>query len=438
MTSKQKLKYSVAAGLFVATFSLSGYWIVTNPQQPLPDPTLYEGIGANLALGNGYSFDISPPYRPEITRMPFLPVLISILYQFTGRSPQAVLWMNAVWIGLAVALGYLLALRIFENQAVAITGGLIAFLTPPVTGAANNILTEPVAMLQLTGAAWLVLDWPKRFFARLAPLHAGLLGLLLASLVLNRAAMTPIALAVGAYVCWTTLKTRWRLLPAWITVGVFSVLLGAPVLAWSARNALVGLSFSPAPVGLYASRVFDMKRHREHLLEEGERLPRVNRQYFLHWKKHYGPDELIELDRKNREWFEKWRSEHGDRIIASMPARFITLFSFFRNSIFPPWPLHKNQQNREKMRWVSRTLWSLSLLGLIVSWRNRRARYIWLVPIVSLVVMHVPTVCHARYMFPLMPLLMPYGGVALVWGWRKTVGRLIARRNSNSGEPRSS
>ena len=101
--------------LFLATFALAGYWIVTNPQHPLPDPTLYEGIGANLATGNGYSFDETPPYRPELTRTPFLPFLISVLYLIIGRHSEAVLWMNAVWIGLAVALGYLLALRLFNN-----------------------------------------------------------------------------------------------------------------------------------------------------------------------------------------------------------------------------------------------------------------------------------------------------------------------------------
>lgn len=428
---KDKLTIIVAVGLFVGVFSLSGYWIVTNPQEPLPDPTLYEGIGANLAAGNGYSYDVAPPYRPEITRMPFLPVLIAGLYQFTGRNPEAVLWMNAVFIGLAVALGYLLALRLFKSQAVAITGGIIAFLTPPVTGAANNILTEPVAMLQIAGIAWLLMDWRDRVASRWAPLHGAALAALLASLTLNRSAMAVIAVIAGAYVVLVALKGRWKEKTAWLTVGVFCVVLGGPVLGWSARNASLGLSFSPAPVGLYASRVFDMKRYREHLLEPGQRLPRINRLYFLHWKRHYGPDRLIELNEKNREWFEAWRAEHGDRIISSLPARVVGLFSFFRNSIFPPWPLHRDQANREKMRWLARGLWSLSLIGLILSWRRRTARYFWLVPIGALIAVHVPTVCHSRYLFPLMPLLMPYGGVTLVWLWRQSGGRWVKRLRSS-------
>lgn len=423
-----KLTYIVATLLFIAAFSRSGYWIVTNPQQPLPDPTLYEGIGANLAEGNGFTFDAVPPYRPEITRTPLLPLMIAILYQFTGRNPEAVLWMNAVWVGLAVGLGYLLAFRLFRNHWAALIGGLIALLTPPVTGSANNILTEPFAMVQLTLGAWLLMDWPARMKGRLAPVHAGVLGLWFSTIPLNRGALTPLVLVAGAFVVWESLRAgRWRTRGAWANAMIFAVLLGTPVLGWSARNASVGLSFSPAPVGLYASRVFDIKRYEEHLLDPGEQLPRVNRQYFLHWKKHYGPEKLMRLEQQNKEWFLAWKEQHGDRILRAMPWRLLGLFSFFRNSIFPPWPLEINEQMKEKMRWISRFLWSLSLLGLAVSWRNRWARYIWLVPVGTIIVMHLPTVCHSRYAFPLLPLLMPYGGVFLVFTYRHSIGRAVRR-----------
>ena len=427
------LPWIVAGALFVATFGLSGYWIVTNPQQPLPDPTLYEGIGANLAAGNGYSFDVHPPYRPELTRTPFLPHLIALLYQFTGRHPGAVLWMNAVFIGMAVALGYLFALRLFEKQAIAITGGIIAFLTPPVTGAANNILTEPPAMLQLVVAAFLLTDWSKRVAGRWAPLHGTLLGLLFASITLNRTALTPVVLIAAAYIAVVALRGHLKNSIRWLTVGLFCLSLGTPVVAWAARNASLGLAFSPAPIGIYASRILDIKRYREHLLDKGEKLPRVNKQYFLHWKRHYGPERLKELEAANKAWFEAWRAEHGKRILKSIPHRLLGLFSYFRNSIFPPWPGHKDRENREKMRWVARSLWLLAFVGLILSWKNRWARYFFIVPVVGLVAVHVPTVCHHRYTFPVLPLLMPYGGVTLYAVWRATFGRL--RKSHDTDNP---
>ncbi len=403
-------------GVFFALgVALSGYWIVTNPQRPLPDPTLYEGIGANLAAGNGFSFDRRPPFRPEVTRTPFLPVAIAALYTVLGRRPSAVLWMNAVCIGLALGMGYLVALKLFQDRRIAVWGTSIALLTPPVAGSANNILTEPVAMLQMTASAWLLLNWHARRDARQAPIIAAGMGLLLASLVLNRSSMMPVAIIAGAYIVFAALVGRWRSVMAWITAMTLCAALGIPVLVWSARNASLGLSFTPAPIGLYASRVFDMKRYREHLMTPAEKLPAVNKQYFRHWKRHYGPQELMALEQQNKVWFKNWSAAHPHQVLKSMPYRLIGLFSFFRSSIYPPWPGHRDRDMREIMRWISRTLWLLSALGLVLCWRDLPARWIWLGTVLPLVGVHLLTVCHSRYMFPLLPLLMPYGGVPLIW-----------------------
>ncbi len=418
----------VISVLFLLTFGLAGYWIVTNPQRPLPDPTLYEGIGANLAEGNGFSYDVKTPYRAELTRTPFLPALISVLYRVIGRQPEAVLWMNASFIAFSIVVAYFVILRVFRDRRVAIVGCLLAALTPPVTGSANNILTEPAAMLQISSLTLLLLTWHERKTSRHAWAIAGAIGLLLASTVLNRSSMTPMALVAGVYVAVSAVLRRFRNVSAWVSVVVLVVTLGTPVLMWSARNASQGLSFSPAPIGLYASRVFDMDRYKEHLLRPGEKLPRVNVIYFKHWLRRYSPDKIKDLEAKNKAWFEEWTSEHSDRVYKSMPYRFVGLFSFFRNSIYPPWPGHKDREMREVMRWISRTLWLFSLAGLIIAFRNRAARWMWLGGVVPLVVVHMLTVCHSRYMFPLLPLLMPYGVVPFVWIWDSARRRLSANR----------
>jgi hypothetical protein len=182
---------------------------------------------------------------------------------------------------------------------------------------------------------------------------------------------------------------------------------------------------------MYASRVFDIKRYKEHVLEKGEEIPAVNKRYFLHWKKRYGPDQLKELEAENRLWFENWRVAHSDRIVKSLPHRLLGLFSYFRNSIYPPWPGHKDREMRGKMRILARSLWLLALIGLAITWKNRTARYIFIVPVLGLIAVHVPTVCHARYTFPILPLLMPYGGVTLFAVWRVTFGRLFAKHGKD-------
>jgi hypothetical protein len=280
------------------------------------------------------------------------------------------------------------------------------------------MLTEAPAMLQVSLSAFLLLGWDGRRLSRAAPVHGALLGAVLASLVLNRTNFVPATLVAAAYVVARALAGRWRSPHAWLASIVFCVALGAPVLAWSARNASLGLPFSPAPVGAFASRVYDFGRYKEAVLDPGERLPRVNERYFAHWKRPAGPDELIALDRANREWLDAWLAKHPDRMLESAPTRLLGLFSDFRISVWPPWPAGYDRVMWPILAWVSRVLWLLSLAGFLLVFRKPAALSIWFVPVATVSIVHVLTVCNPRYVAPLLPLLMPYGGVAVVAAWR--------------------
>ena len=226
------------------------------------------------------------------------------------------------------------------------------------------------------------------------------------------------------------MRDRQRSSRAWIAVASLAVTLGAPVLAWSARNASLGLDFSPAPVGASASRVYDIQRYRDHLLDPKERLPRVNARYWSHWKRPLGPEELVELDRKNGEWLDRFLEERSDRVLAAAPHRLLGLFSSFRISIWPPWDGARcDRVMWPIVKWISRALWLLSLAGLALTARRRFALWIWVVPVATLSAVHVLTVCNPRYMIPLMPLLFPYGGAAImgVWGSVRRAARRFAQ-----------
>jgi len=408
------------AALAAAGFALAGLWIVANPQRPTPDAVLFESIGANLAAGNGYSHDRAPPFRPEITRTPLVPMMTAATYAICGRNPRAVLWLNALLVAGALVLGYLAALGLFRDRAAALAGSVVALLTPQVAGAANNVLTEAPAMFQVTLAALLVLRWRERRAGPRAWLHAGAIGLTLASLVLSRPAFTPAALAAAAFVAATSLRHRRRVPAAWTAALALTVSLGAPVLAWSARNASLGLPFSPAPVGAAASRVYDIGRWARELGHPPVRLPAANRRFFDHWQQPLGPRELIELDRENGRWLEAWLEQHGGRWIRILPIRVLGLFSDFRVSIWPPWDGRKHDRVMWPiLAWVSRGLWLLSLLGFVATFRLPAARRLWLLALVPLVAIHAATVSNPRYVAPLLPLLMPYGGAAIVFAWRR-------------------
>jgi hypothetical protein len=113
------------------------------------------------------------------------------------------------------------------------------------------------------------------------------------------------------------------------------------------------------------------------------------------------------------------RRETGNEQTGLVPN---PLFSAFRMSVWPPWSHATDETMAGVFRWISRALWLLSLAGLALAWRERMARWIWLLPVCGLVGVHLFTVCNPRYLTPLLPLLVPYGGLALV-----RLARLVRR-----------
>lgn len=420
--------------LFAVSFSLSSAWISLNPQQQnskRPDAILFESIAANLAEGNGFSADREPPFRPEITRAPFLPVLGAAVYSAVGRARTSVLWLNALLVAAAVALCYVVARRLFPSDGAAYAGAWVVCLTPQVSGATNAFLTEAPAMLQVVLGIWALLRWPEWRGSRRAPLAACALGLLLASIVLNRPNLAPAVLIAGTWMALSCLRGDWRKLGNWVTVLVLGVALGVPVLAWSARNASLGLSFTPMGVGKGAGYVYEVSRYRDLLLEGDDRLPaRAQREFWDHYRRPLGPAELIELDRENMEWFENWIARRRSRVVAATPHRLLALFSQDRVSTYrQPWPYADERDWSARVRWLSRLSWMISALGLVLVWRRRPARWIWLVTVGGTVLLALMSACNPRYLTPLLPLGMLYPGVVLA-AIASLARRLLAPRRA--------
>ncbi|MFO8070546.1 MAG: glycosyltransferase family 39 protein [Polyangia bacterium] len=420
------------SSLFVVALALCALWLTINPQDVAskrPDAILFERIAHNLASGNGYSADLEPPYRPEVTRSPFLPVLAAGVFVICGHDREAVLWLQAVLVALAVALGFLAAREALGDGRAAFVGAWIACLAPQVTASATAFLTEAGAMLQVTLAAWLLLRWRDWRDRPSAPLAAAAIGLLLASLVLNRANFTPPVLVAAGWLCLGALRSGWRRPRALLSVALLAVFLGAPVLGWSARNASLGFSFSPVAAGGGAGYVFEVKRYRDLLLEPDERIPGCNRRFWTHYRQPISPRRMRELDRCNMEWFCALLAERWPRLVASIPARVAALFGNRAIFVYDQlWPNELDDVWFPRIHWLSRGLWLLSALGLVAVRRRRPARWIWLGSLGPLVLFHAFTACNPRYLTPLLPLLMPYGGAAI------TAVPGLLRRLRRSGE----
>ncbi len=417
--------------LAITAFALSGMWIVTNPQtahRQRPDAILFEGIAVNLVQGNGLSVDRHPPFRPEITRTPVLPLMAAGIFAVAGHHREAVLWLNALLIAAAVALGYRVARRLFEDDTAAYLGAWIVSLTPQVTGAANCFLTEPLAMFQLVLSAWLLVRWTSWQSSPRAPVIAACFGLVLASAVLNRVNFAVPAIIAGVWLSFQILRDRFRSWRAWALVVVFAICLGGPVLGWSARNASLGLSFGPMGVGKWTGYVYEIRRFRSYLLEPGEQTPQAEKEFWRHYRSPKGPTELIALDRQNRAWVERWFDDHRGRWLAAIPQRVLHLFSADRISVYrQPGSRSVRPTVHTVARWTSRAVWLFSIVGLIAVWNRKTARYLWLTTLAVQVLFSAFTACNTRYLIPFMPLLIPYSGVIIMRLWRNFFGRGLSK-----------
>ncbi len=416
--------------LFAASAAISSYWVLTNsPFEPRnqPDAALYEGISVNLAAGNGFSCDRREPYRPEVTRSPFLPTLAAGVYVICGHNVRAVLWLNVAMIALAVALAYRVARRLFADERAALAGAWIACLAPQVSGAAPAFLTEAPAMLQVTLGLHLLLGWPDRLERRAAPPWAAVLGLVLASLMLNRPNFLLPVLLAAAWACLTALRRSPGLGRGLLVAAVLCASLGGPVLGWSARNASLGLAFSPMATGSGAGLVYEVGRYRDRLLDAGEGLPASHERYYSHFRRPLGPDELARLDADSRNWFLAFARERWPKLLGLLPERLARLFGNELVSVYSqPWPNDLDAVMMPAVKWLSRALWLLSAVGAFLLRSRRDALAVWLALVGSLALFHGLTICNPRFVTPLMPAAMPYAGAAVVFGWRRIFGKLKA------------
>ncbi|HUT78253.1 MAG TPA: glycosyltransferase family 39 protein [Polyangia bacterium] len=424
--TKTRIRFHTAL-LIAASVAVSSYWVLTNSRfepRSQPDAALNERIAANLAAGHGFSFDEREPYRPEVTRSPFLPTLAAAVYSIVGREVRAVLWINVLMIAAAVALAYRVARRLFRDERAALAGAWLACLAPQVSGAAPAFLTEAPAMLQVALGLHLLLSWPEGLGRRTAPLWAGGLGLVLASLLLNRPNFLLPVLIAAAWSCLAALRQGSGRRRGLLIALVFCAALGGPVLGWSARNASLGLAFSPMASGSGAGLVYEVGRYRESLLDPDEKLPASCQRYYSHSRRPLGPEELARLDADSRQWFNAFARERWPRLLWILPERLARLYGNELVSVYSqPWPNAMDAVMMPAVKWLSRALFLLAALGAWFLRARREALCVWLVLVGSLTVFHGLTVCNPRFVTPLLPVIMPYAGAAIVLAWDRLAGK---------------
>jgi hypothetical protein len=118
-----------------------------------PDSCEYHRLACNLVAGNGYSWDESPPYTPNLYRTPGLPALLAALYSLAGPSVPLAIVLQAVVSAASVLMTYLLTRALAARQSLALAAAAVQALDPVAIQYSNILLTETFTCLLVLLAA---------------------------------------------------------------------------------------------------------------------------------------------------------------------------------------------------------------------------------------------------------------------------------------------
>jgi hypothetical protein len=260
---------------------LSGHW--QDPPLPQGDGPDYESIAFSLSRGEGYQFswndpDWQQPYRssrlaaeytqfdrvdwqgPTASRPPWLPTVISVVYQFLPRGPIAFAAIRSVSTlcmalsgAIVVWLAFRVALRINDQMplgswapelAAAITL-VLALLDRTLRTFNEDFLTEPWALL------WVSLFAAKALEGRIgrSPWNSKAwwdvfgMGMLMGFMILTRS-IAIFWLPGIAGLLWLSLRDHARR-RRWFAMGTFVAVALLVVSPWWMRNISVLNAFMP-------------------------------------------------------------------------------------------------------------------------------------------------------------------------------------------------
>jgi len=189
------------------------------------DDAVYLILGRALATGQGYA-DIALPGSPPHTLYPFgLPLVLALVHLVAGPASIIVAKAVVVLFGLVAVF---FAYRVFErvlHERAPLAGALLVSL-PVLYEHSHHVFTEVPFLCLSLAAVYLLLDSDKASAERIA---AGF-GCAVGALMLRSAGIA-LALAVVGYL----LASR-----RFLYAGLFTLLAGTFLIAWSVRNASVG------------------------------------------------------------------------------------------------------------------------------------------------------------------------------------------------------
>lgn len=381
----------------------------------LPDSTEYVTLASNLLDGRGFSQDTRPPFAPDLRRTPVYPASLAVAFAAAGRSPRAGALVNlACWFGTLVVMA--LGMRHWGARAA---GWACAWLAVDLTSLVYHqlVLTETLfALLVLCAVALLM----RRSGSSSTPLLAGAL---LGVATLCRPIAVLLAPALLPWFAWRVWRDGVDVRTALRDYVAMNVVNGVIVLAWVARNVVVGGVVTLSAIGgvnLYLHRA----AHVEATLT-GRDVEVVRAEL----------EDVFERQTAGMSERDKvrWLEQQGSTVVIAHPAAYVAssaaalgdMLSPDRLAMFRLLGVRADEPTGRVLlavAWLQLVLFYAAVaVGAWTAWRTLDARStVVLVAVVCayFVLIGGPEM-YARFRVPLMPPLALLAGFAFVPGVRR-------------------
>lgn len=208
---------SLAVVVAVALAARILYWLLVTPAYtPFSDAFQYRNLASNVAAGRGF-VSVFPQMveHPTAFRPPLYPHLLAGWFRLTGDSVGSARVLSVVLGVAAVAVTWLLVVRISTRRA-ALVAGLAMALSPTLIANDTSILTESLSLLLL---ATMLLTLSSHRWA--------LAGVVCGLLVLTRPSAQFVVVLVVLWLLW---QVGWRR-----SLG-FAAITALVVSPWVVRN----------------------------------------------------------------------------------------------------------------------------------------------------------------------------------------------------------
>ncbi|MBI3951250.1 MAG: glycosyltransferase family 39 protein [Acidobacteria bacterium] len=382
------------------------------PQTDLMGDDGYDRIGLSLAQGFGYV--VIPGGPPTMKRVPLYPLFLAGIFKFLGTDIRIIQWLQAGFDGFtALAISFITS-KLFSRRAALVAGGLFAFYPLSILYS-SRFYTESLYTLLLCSFAYVLLSVTEGRGRQ----HAVLAGLLLGCLVLTRSVTLLLPLFLLPFLILSQRSPavrRQRLQDS----AIILLMMGLILAPWVVRNyhltgkILLGGTTLGAPLyhGYYVSQHWrwgkDMAKLHRRAFDERQALVAPTAPKILSLQDEMEANRLALQAVAEKMW------QHP-AATAWMLLRNLLLVWFLTRS--PTMMLLIGAVHFSLLLLASRAVWQ--------AWRRSNEKLILMAAVIGViacfVVVHALVFPFARYLAPVMPLVIVFASASLVENFPRAI-----------------